>query len=108
MLSPTGADLLVVLVLLWMTRQAALETILPELREPGVPGVGVQPQLQVVVVEGLDHLRLQLHGDSSFCLVLVTLDNLVAVRPSITAGAREEAITYNELEAVMLQLQREQ
>lgn len=87
---PTGADFLVVLVLLWMAGQAALETILPELREPGVPGIGVQTQLQVIVIKGFDHLRLQLHGDSSLCFLLIALHNLVTVCPSITTGAREK------------------
>ena len=96
LLSPTGADFLVVFVLLWVALEAALETVLPELREPGVPGVSVQAQLQVVIIKGFDHLRLQLHGDSSLCFLLITLHNLVTVCPPITAGAREkkeEAVT---------------
>ena len=78
-----------------MTWEAALETILPELGKPGVPGVGVQTQLQVVVIKGFDHLRLQLHSDSSLCFLLITLHNLVTVCPAITAGAREKRTGYN-------------
>lgn len=85
---PTGADFLVVLVLLRVSWQAALEAVLPELSEPGVPGVGVQSQLQIVIVKGLDDLRLQLHGDSSLGLLLIALHHLIAVRPAVTARAR--------------------
>lgn len=56
LLLPTRTDFFVVLVLLWMAREATLESVLPELGEPGVSPVGVQTQLQVIVVEGLDHL----------------------------------------------------
>lgn len=41
----TRADFFVVLLFLGMAREAALKTILPELGEPGVPGVLVQTQL---------------------------------------------------------------
>lgn len=87
---PTGADLLVALVLLRVACKAALETVLPELGEPGVSGVAVQTQLQIVIIKGLDHLRLQLHGDSPLCFLLVSLHNLVPVGPSIAAGEKEE------------------
>lgn len=73
-----------------MAWEAALETVLPELREPGVPSVGVQTQLQVVVIKGLDHLGLQLHGDTSLCFLLIPFHNLVTICPPVTAGAREE------------------
>ena len=81
----TQADFLVVLVLLCVARQAALEAVLPELGEPGVPGVGVQTQLQEVVVERRDLRRLQLHGDAPLRLLLIALHHLVTVGPAIAA-----------------------
>lgn len=47
----TCADFLVVMVLLRMTRNAALEAVLPELSKPRVPCVGVQTQLQKVLIK---------------------------------------------------------
>lgn len=67
-----------------MSRKATLEAVLPELWEPGVPSVGVQMQLQVVVVKRFDHFRLELHGDSSLCFLLVPLYHLVTISPPVT------------------------
>lgn len=69
-----------------MTGQTALEAVLPELGEPGVPGVGIQSQLQVVVVEGLDHRGLKLHGDAALGFLLVALNHLVAVSPPVAVS----------------------
>lgn len=69
-----------------MSREATLEAVLPELGEPGVSSVGVQAQLQVVVVEGFDHFGLELHGDSTLCFLLVALDHLVTVGPAVAAA----------------------
>lgn len=66
-----------------MSRKATLEAILPELGEPGVPSVGVQTQLQVVVIKRFDHFRLELHGDSSLCFLLVPLYHLVTIGPPV-------------------------
>lgn len=67
-----------------MARYTALEAVLPELGEPRVPGVGVQAQLQEVVVKRLDLLGLQLHGDASVGFLLVSLHHLVTICPSVT------------------------
>lgn len=68
-----------------MSRKAALEPVLPELREPRVAGVGAEPELQEVVVEGGDLFGLQLHGDAAYGLLFISLHHLDAVRPAVTA-----------------------
>ena len=52
----TGAGAVEHGALLGMSPQPALEAVLPELGEPGVPQVGVGPQLQVIIVEP-GHIR---------------------------------------------------
>lgn len=47
----TGASAVVLCVLLRMPPQPALETVLPELRKPGVPQVGIGRQLQVIIIK---------------------------------------------------------
>lgn len=89
---PTGADFFVVFVLLRVSREATLEAVLPELGEPGVSGVGVQAQLQVIVVEGFDQFGLELHGDSTLCFLLVPLHHLVAVGPAVAAGTGQTMV----------------
>ena len=69
-----------------MTWDPALEAVLPELREPGVPGVSVQTQLQEVVVEGGDPLGLQLGGDTTHGLLLIALRHFSSVGPTVTGG----------------------
>ena len=68
--------------------EAALEAVLPELGEPRVAGVGLQAQLQEVVVEGGDLLRLQLHCDASHRLLLVLLHHLVPVGPAVAVESQ--------------------
>lgn len=85
-LEPTGADFFVVFVLLRVPWKATLEAVLPELGEPGVSVIGVQTQLQVVVVERFDHFRLELHGDPPLRLLLVPLHHLVTIGPPVAAG----------------------
>lgn len=52
----TGAGAVVHAALLWMSSQPALEAMLPELGEPGVPQVGIRLQIQVIIVEP-GHIR---------------------------------------------------
>lgn len=68
-----------------MSWKAALETVLPELGEPRVAGVGAEPELQEVVVKGGDLFRLQLHSDAAHRLLLISLHHLIAVCPTVTA-----------------------
>lgn len=72
-----------------VSRKAALEAVLPELGEPRVAGVGAEPELQEVVVEGGDLLGLQLHRDASHSLLLVSLHHLHSVGPAVTAEGEE-------------------
>lgn len=68
-----------------MSGQAALKAVLPELREPRVAGVGAEPELQEVVVEGGDLFGVQLHGDAAHSLLFVSLHHLNPVGPAVTA-----------------------
>lgn len=47
----TVAGAVVHAALLWMSPQPALEAMLPELGEPGVPLVGIRLQVQVVIIK---------------------------------------------------------
>ncbi len=47
----TGAGAVVHAALLRVSPQLALEAMLPELWEPGVPQVGIGLQVQVIIVE---------------------------------------------------------
>lgn len=79
----TCTDFLVVGILLRVARNAALEAVLPELCKPRVPGVGVQAQLQEVVVKRHHFLRLQLHSDAAVGFLLISLHHLVAICPPV-------------------------
>lgn len=67
-----------------MPPQPALEAVLPELGEPGVPQVGVGLQVQVVIVEPGHVRRLQLDGDPASRLPLVAISHIVPVGPAVT------------------------
>lgn len=86
-LTATGA--VVLAALLRVTLEAAVEAVLPELGEPGVPGVVLRPQLQVVVVEPLDVGRLELDGDAAGRFPHVAVRHVVAVGPAVTAKTEE-------------------
>lgn len=81
----TGAGPVVFNVLLRMTLQSALETVLPELWEPGVAHVCVRLQVQVVIIKPRDISRLQFDSDSPCCLPLEAISDIIAVGPTITA-----------------------
>lgn len=68
-----------------MSGKAALEPVLPELGEPRVAGVGAEPELQEVLIEGGDLFRLQLHSEATHRLVFVSLHHLDSVCPAIAA-----------------------
>lgn len=72
-----------------MTLEAAVKAVLPELGEPGVPGVVLRPQLQVVVVKPLDVGGLELDGDAAGCFSHVAIRHVVAVGPAVTANTEE-------------------
>lgn len=95
----TCADFLVVMVLLRMTRNAALEAVLPKLSKPRVPCVGVQTQLQKVLVKWLNFFRLQLHCDPTICFLLISFYHLITICPAITLGEKREGICV-----IMIQL----
>lgn len=88
-----------------MSGKAALKAVLPELREPGVAGVGAEPELQEVIIEGGDLCGLQLHGDAPHRLLLVALHHLHAVCPAVTA--REKKKQWSEWSLYFLFLQRQ-
>lgn len=81
----TWAVACIVQVLLGVSGKTALEAVLPELGEPWIAGVRAEFELQEVIVEGGDLFRVQLHGDASHGLVLITLHHLHPVRPAVTA-----------------------
>lgn len=85
----TGAGAVVHGALLWMTPQPALEAVLPELGEPGVPQVGVGLQVQVIIIEPGHIGRLQLYSDSTSSFLLIAISHIVPVRPTITIGGGE-------------------
>lgn len=68
-----------------MSGKAALKAVLPELREPRVAGVGAEPELQEVIIEGGDLFGLQLHGNAPHGLLLVPLHHLHSVCPAVAA-----------------------
>lgn len=80
----TGAAAVVFRVLLWMSSQPALEAVLPELRKPGIPQVGVRLQVQVILIKPGHISRLQLYSDSTGRFLLVAVSNVVPVSPAIT------------------------
>lgn len=84
----------VIQVLLRVSGETALEAVLPELGEPRVAGVGAQPELQEVVVEGGDLFRVQLHGDATHRLLLVSLHHLDPVGPAVAAEGKSKWWTH--------------
>lgn len=83
-----------------MSGKAALEPVLPELGEPRVAGVGAEPELQEVVIEGGDLFRLQLHSDATHSLLFISLHHLDAVCPAITAERSILQLSLPELAPV--------
>lgn len=89
-MTQTGAGAVVDAVLLRVSPQSALEAMLPEFGEPGVPRVGVGLQLQVVMIEPGHVGRLQLYRDSAFGLLLVAVGHVVPVRPAVAANGESK------------------
>lgn len=83
MKAATWAITCIILVFLWVSGKAALKAVLPELREPWVAGVGAEPELQEVIIEGGDLFGLQLDGDAPHGLLLVPLHHLHPVCPAV-------------------------
>lgn len=73
-----------------MSGNAALKAVLPELREPRVAGVGAEPELQEVIIEGGDLFGLQLDGDAPHSLLLVALHHLHSVCPAVATRENKE------------------
>lgn len=65
--------------------KAALKPVLPELGEPRVAGVGAEPELQEVLIEGGDLIRLQLYSEAANSLLFISFHHLDSVCPAITA-----------------------
>lgn len=86
----TSAGAIVHGALLRVPPQSALESMLPKLREPGVSQVGIRLQVQVIIIKPGHISRLQLYGDSTSCLILVTVSHIIPVSPAITAQDEEE------------------
>ena len=61
----------------------AAECFLPVLAEPRVPTIGLRSQRGHVLVEARDVLRLELHRDRAFGLVLEALDELDLTAPTV-------------------------
>lgn len=78
-----------------MPRDAALKSVLPELRKPGVAGVGVQTQLQIVVIKRQDLWRLQFDSDASVCFRFITFNDFISVGPTVTEK-RQKNIYYTK------------
>lgn len=84
----TGAGAVVLDVLLWVAPQPALEAVLPELREPGVPHIGVGLEVEIIAVEPGHVGRLKLDGDATRRLLLVAVGHVVPVGPAVAAQRR--------------------
>ena len=69
--------------------QRAVELVLPELLEPGVPLVLEGLQLEVSVVEVRNVRTFDFHGNSAHELVLFVLDNVCPVRPPVTGPGKK-------------------
>ena len=63
--------------------------MLPELREPGIPRISVQPQFQEIIIKGPDLWRLQLYRDSPVGFHLITFNDFISVCPAITKKCRD-------------------
>lgn len=72
-----------------MAPQPALESVLPELREPGVPHIRVGLEVEVVAVEPGHVGRLELDGDAACCLLLIAVGHVVPVGPAVAAWWRQ-------------------
>lgn len=80
----TGACAVVYSAFLWMSPQPALEAVLPELREPGVPRVGIWLQVEIIIIKPGHVRRLQLYCDSACCFLLVSISHIIPVSPAVT------------------------
>lgn len=75
-----------------MSGKAALKPVLPELGEPRVAGVGAEPELQEVLIEGGDLIRLQLYSEAANSLLFISFHHLDSVCPAITADRKKELL----------------
>lgn len=91
----TWAVSCIIQVLLRVSGKAALKPVLPEFGEPRVPGVGSEPELQEVVIEGGDLFRLQLHSDATHSLLFISLHHLDSVCPAIAAERNTNSTSRN-------------
>lgn len=82
-----------------MPWNAALKSVLPELREPGVARVGVQAQLQVVVIKRQHLRRLQFDSDASICFGFITFNDFISVCPAVTEK-RQKYTYYTKTESL--------
>lgn len=87
-LTATGAVVLV--ALLWVALQSAVETMLPEFCEPGVSQVVLRTEFKVVVIKPFDVSGLELDGYTAGCFPHKAVCHIVAVRPSVTTKKHKE------------------
>lgn len=87
-LTATGA--VVFAVLLWVAFKSTVETMLPELGEPGVPEVVLRAKFKVVLIKPLHISRLELDGNATGRFPNIAICYIIPVRPSITAKKHKE------------------
>lgn len=87
-LTATGA--VVFAALLRVAFESTVETMLPELRKPGVPVVVLRTKLKVVLIKPLHVSRLELDGNTAGRFPHIAICYIIPVRPTVTAKKRTE------------------
>ena len=64
--------------------KATVEPVFPELTEPGVSTVVIRIQVEVIIIETFNIIRMDLYRDATHCLLLEILHYIPSIRPSIT------------------------
>lgn len=80
----TAAGAVVFAALLWVAFKTTVETMLPELRKPGVPVVVLRTEFKVVLIKPLHISRLELDGNTTGSFPDIAICYIISVSPSIT------------------------
>lgn len=80
----TAAGAVVFAALLWVAFKTTVETMLPELRKPGVPVVVLRTEFKVVLIKPLHISRLEFDGNTTGSFPDIAICYIISVSPSIT------------------------